>query len=186
MLPATQLRVGNIIKHEGQLYRVVGVQHITPGNWSGLVQAKMKNLLTGSNLEHRFHSWQKFEKAFLETRTMQYLYSGPDDHVFMDTENYEQIHLTDEALGDGKFYLIPDLKIDIEYYETTPVGIELPVNVDLVITDCDPVMKGATVTSSYKPATMETGLVVNVPPYIEAGEKIRIDTRDNSFVARVE
>jgi len=175
-----------IIKHEGAACRVVDVDHVTPGKGPGHVQAKMKNMDTGANVSHRFRSDEKFEKIFLEKRQMQYLYSAVNSHTFMDQESYEQIELTDEELGNGVFYLIPDLEIEVLYLESRPVGVELPTTVELEITETTPHLKGATVTSSYKPATLETGLVIQVPPYIETGTKIKVDTRDDSFLGKVE
>ena len=186
LLPATRLKVGMIIKFNDEPCRVTDVKHVTPGKGYGMVQAKMKNLTTGSNVEHRFRSDEKFEKAFLEKRKMQYLYSDDSGHHFMDMESYEQTALDDEALGDGINYLIPELEIEMEYYEGMPVAIELPNVVELQITETEPQMKGATASASYKPATLETGVVVMVPPYLETGARIRVDTRDNSFVSKAD
>jgi elongation factor P len=175
-----------IIKFNDEPCRVTHVTHVTPGKGYGMVQAKMKNLNTGQNVENRFRSGDKFEKAFLEKRQMQYLYSTGNDHVFMDLDTYEQIHIDDEAMGDNRYYLIPDLEISMEYYEGKPVGIELPTTVELLVTETEPHVKGATAAASYKPATLETGLVVPVPPYMEAGQKIKVDTRDGSFISKVD
>ena len=187
LLQATRLRVGMIIKFNGEPCRVTNVHHVTPGKGYGMVQAKMKNLNTSQNVEHRFRSDEKFEKAFLEKKQMQYLYSTADnDHVFMDLETYDQIHIDDEAMGDNRFYLIPELEISMEYYDGKPVGLELPNTVELTVTETDPQMKGATAAASYKPATLETGLVVQVPPYLESGQKIKVDTRDGTFISKID
>ncbi|HUX05883.1 MAG TPA: elongation factor P [Acidobacteriota bacterium] len=183
-MPATRLKVGMIIKFNDEPCRVADVKHVTPGKGAGMVQAKMKNLNTGYNVEHRFRSDEKFEKAFLDKRKMQYLYSDDAGHHFMDTESYEQISLDDEALGSGISYLIPELEIEIEYYDGTPVAVELPNEVNLEITETEPQLKGATASASYKPATLETGVVVQVPPYLEAGQKIKVDTRDGTFISK--
>lgn len=186
MDPATKLRAGMIIKHEGEPCLVTDVEHVTPGKGPAHVQAKMKNMNTGSNVNHRFRSDEKFEKMFLEKKMMQYLYSGDNEHTFMDMETYEQITLDDEALGDGKYYLIPELEIQIEYLEGNAVGIELPTSVELEIVETEPYMKGATASASYKPAKMQTGLSIMIPPYLEEGQRIMVDTRENKFLSKVE
>ena len=186
ILPATRLKVGMIIKFNDEPCRLTDVKHVTPGKGPGMVQAKMKNLNTGYNVEHRFRSDEKFEKAFLDKRKMQYLYSDDSGHHLMDTESYEQISIDDEALGDGIGYLIPELEIEIEYYEGLPVAIELPNEVILEITETEPQMKGATASASYKPATLETGVIIQVPPYLEAGQKIKVDTRDGTFISKAD
>jgi len=185
-MPATRLKAGMIIKFNGEPCRVTSVQHVTPGKGYGMVQAKMKNLSSGTNVEHRFRSDEKFEKAFLEKHKMQYLYSDDSGHHFMDTESFEQISLDDEALGEGTGYLIPELEIEMEYYEGQPVAVELPNTVELTITDTEPQLKGATASASYKPATLETGIVVQVPPYLETGQRIKVDTRDGSFISKAD
>ena len=146
----------------------------------------MKNLNTGANVENRFRSDDKLEKAFLEKRRMQYIYSAEDSHVFMDLETFEQISIDDEAMGDNRYYLIPELEISMEYYDGQPVGLELPTTVELTVTETEPQMKGATAAASYKPATLETGLTVQVPPYLESGQRIKVDTRDGSFISKVD
>jgi elongation factor P len=184
MIAATQLRVGMTILYNNEPYRVVTVQHITPGNWRGMVQTKLKHLKTGSTVENRFRSEDKLEKAHLEQHEMEYLYSDGAEYHFMNSETYEQVALSAEVLGDNVYFLIPNIKIMVEYYNEAPVGIEPPKVVELKITDTAPNMKGATVTSSQKPATLETGLVVNVPPFIETGETIRIDTTECKYLER--
>lgn len=186
LLPATRLRVGMIVKFNGEPCRVTHVQHVTPGKGHGMVQAKMKDLNTGANVEHRFRSDEKFEKAFLEKRQMQYIYSDEQDHVFMDLESFDQIHINGQTMGDNRYYLIPELEISMEYYDGKPVGIELPTTVELTINETEPQVKGATAAASYKPATLETGLVVQVPPYMESGQKIKVDTRDGSFISKID
>lgn len=184
--PATRLRAGMIINHNGDHCRVVEVDHVTPGKGPGHVQAKMKNIETGANVNHRFRSDEKFEKVFLEKKQMQYLYSGDGMHTFMDTDTYEQISLTDEMMGDSVLYLIPDLEIEVQLLQNRPMGVELPTTIDLTVVETTPHLKGSTVTSSYKPAKLETGLEVQIPPYIETGQKIRVDTRDNKFLSKVD
>jgi elongation factor P len=186
ILPATRLKAGMIIKFNDEPCRVTDVKHVTPGKGYGMVQAKMKNLNTGSNVEHRFRSDDKFEKAFLEKRKMQYLYSDGGGHHFMDLESYEPLALDDEALSDCTDYLIPELEIEIEYYDARPVAVELPNEVVLTIVETEPQLKGATASASYKPAKLQTGVVVQVPPYIESGQRIRVDTRDGTFISKAD
>ena len=184
LLVATDLRPGNIVVHNGQLHRILTVTHITPGNWRGMVHAKMRNLKTGSQLEHRFRSEDRVDKASFDTREMQYLYSDPSGHHFMNMENYEQITLSDEVLGDEIGYLLPETIIAVDFYEERPVGIELPNTVVLRIVETEPVMKGATAAGGSKPAKLETGLTVGVPQFVESGTKIIVDTRTGEYVSR--
>ncbi|HEV2843373.1 MAG TPA: elongation factor P [Thermoanaerobaculia bacterium] len=184
MIAASQLRTGMCILFEGDICRVMTAQHVTPGNLRGFVQAKMRNLRNGNSFEHRFSSTEKVERAILDTIPMEYLYSDPSGHHFMNQENYEQVTLEDETLGDSMLYLLPNAVIQIDFYDEKPVGIELPNTVTLEVVDTEPSMKGATASASYKPAKMETGLVVNVPPFIEVGTKIIIDTRENKYLSR--
>ena len=184
MIQATQMRAGMCILFEGEICRIMSVHHVTPGNWRGFVQAKMRNLRSGNSFEHRFGSTEKVERAILETHQMEYLYSDPSGHHFMNQESYEQVALDDETLGDTMLYLLPNTVISVDFYEERPVGIELPNTVALEVVDTEPSMKGATASASYKPAKMETGLVVQVPPFIEPGTKILIDTRENKYLSR--
>ena len=183
-LVATELRAGNIVVHNGQLHRVLSVTHITPGNWRGMVQCKLRNLKTGNSLEHRFRSEDKIEKATMDTQEMQYLYSDAAGHHFMNTETFEQAALTDETLGDALSYLLPDTLISVDYYEGAPVAIELPNTVVLEVVETDPPLKGATASGSPKPAKLETGLMVQVPQFIETGTKIVVDTRSGEYQSR--
>lgn len=184
MIAATQLRVGMSIIYNGEPFKVVSVQHITPGNWRGMVQTKMKNLKTGSAVENRFRSEDKLEKAYLEQHEMEYLYKSGADYHFMNTETYEQVSLSAEELGDNVYYLIPNIRFMVDFYEGKPVGIEPPQVVELKVVDTAPNLKGATVTNTLKPATLETGLVVNVPAFIDVGEKIRVDTTEGKYLER--
>ncbi|HXU45621.1 MAG TPA: elongation factor P [Thermoanaerobaculia bacterium] len=184
MIPATQLRVGMCILFEGDICRIMQVQHVTPGNWRGFVQAKMRSLKSGNSFEHRFGSTEKVERAMLDTHQMEYLYSDGSSHHFMNQETYEQISMDDETLGDSMLYLLPNMVIQVDFYEENPVGIELPNTVTLEVVETEPGMKGATASSSYKPAKMETGLMIQVPPFIEPGTKIIIDTREDKYLSR--
>ena len=183
-LNATELRAGNIILHNGQLHRVLSVLHVTPGNWRGMVQTKLRNLKTGSQLEHRFRSEDKVEKAVLDTMEMQYLYSDATGHHFMDTTTFEQTALSDETLGDALGYLLPDAVISVDFFDGQPVGIELPNTVVLEVVETEPPMRGATAAGGSKPATLETGITVQVPNFVEIGTKIVVDTRTGEYSSR--
>jgi elongation factor P len=184
VIQATQMRAGMCILFEGDICRIMNVNHVTPGNWRGFVQARMRNLRSGNSFEHRFGSTEKVERAILETHQMEYLYSDPSGHYFMNQESYEQVALDDETLGDTMLYMLPNTVISVDFYDEKPVGIELPNTVSLEVVETEPSMKGATASASYKPAKMETGLVVQVPPFIEPGTKILIDTRENKYLSR--
>ena len=186
MIQATQLRPGMVIKFNNELYSVFSMNHRTPGNLRGFVQAKMRNLRTASMIEHRFSSEDKVEKAMLDEHEMEYLYDDGEYYYFMNTENYEQMHLTKDLLGDAIEYLIPQLKVQVEFYEGKPISVELPATVDLTVVETEPGLKGATVSNVTKPAKMETGLVVQVPPFINEGEKIRVNTAEGTYLERAD
>ncbi len=181
---ATDLRAGYVIVHNGQLHRVLSVVHVTPGNWRGMVQTKLRNLKTGSQLEHRFRSEDRVEKATFDTQEMQYLYSDSAGHHFMNTETYEQITLSDEVLGSALEWMLPDTVITVDFYEGQPVALELPNSVVLQVVETDPPLKGATAAGGSKPAKLETGVVVQVPQFIEAGTRIVVDTRTGEYLSR--
>jgi elongation factor P len=185
MIQATQLKRGMCIKHENDLYRIVEAQHKTPGNLRGLVQAKIRSLRTGAISEHRFRSVDMVERAILDEAQMEYLYQDGDMYHFMNNETYEQVGLSAEILGDAVNYLTPNIKLAIEFYEDRPVGIDLPLTVEMKVMETEPGIKGASVSNVGKPAKMETGLVVSVPPFINEGDVIRIDTATGSYIERV-
>jgi elongation factor P len=185
MIQATQLKRGMCIKHDNDLWRVVEAQHKTPGNLRGMVQAKIRNLKTGATSDHRFRSVDMVERAILDETEMEYLYRDGDLYHFMNNETFEQVGLSDEVLGDAVPYLIPNIKIAIEFYEDRPIGIDLPLNVEMKVIETEPGIKGASVSNVGKPAKMETGLVVQVPAFINEGDVIRIDTTTGSYVERV-
>jgi len=185
MIQATQLKKGMCIKHDNDLYRVVEAQHKTPGNLRGMVQARIRNLKTGSISDHRFRSVDVVERAILDETQMEYLYQDGDMYHFMNNETFEQVGLSEEVLGMAVHYLIPNIKIAIEFYEGRPVGIDLPLNVEMKVMETEPGIKGASVSNVGKPAKMETGLIVQVPPFINEGDVIRIDTATGSYVERV-
>ena len=183
-IPATQMRPGMVIKHNNDLHSVFSVEHRTPGNLRAFIQAKLRNLRTGSMFEHRFRSGDPIEKITVDQVQMEYLYQDGDNHVFMNTENYEQLHLGKDVLGDAVDYLTPNLQISVEFYDNKPVGVELPQTVDLKIVETEPGLKSATASSVTKPAKTETGLVVYVPPFINEGETIRVDTSEGAYLSR--
>ena len=185
MIAATQIKRGMTIKLNGELYRVFSFLHITPGNWRGMVQTKLKSVKTGSIMEHRFRSEDRVEQAYLETHEMEYLYSDGSEYYFMNTETYEQTHLHEETLGESVFYLTPNIRIKVEFYEGNPIGIDLPPTVDMEVMETEPGLKSATASNVSKPAKMETGLIVQVPPFVDTGEKIRIDTNEGKYMERV-
>jgi len=184
-LSANQMRPGMVIIHDKELYSVFSITHRTPGNLRAFVQAKIRNLRTGGMIEYRFRSDDRVERATLDEAEMEFLYSDGDAFYFMNTESFEQTHLNRDTLGDAVNYLIPNLKIAVEFYEGKPVSVDLPQTVDLEVTDTEPGLKGATVSNVTKAATLETGLVVQVPPFIETGEKIRVGTAEGTYLERV-
>lgn len=185
LIAATQLKRGMTIKHNGELYRVFSFQHITPGNWRGMVQTKLKSIKTGAIMENRFRSEDRVEQAYLETHEMEYLYTDGSDYFFMNTVSFEQFHLPADLLEDSVQYLIPNIKIQVEFYEGRPIGIELPASVELKVVSTEPALRGATVSNVNKPATLETGLVIQVPPFVNEGEVIRVDTNEGKYLERV-
>ena len=184
MISSTQMRPGMVIKFNNDLYSIFSVSHRTPGNLRGFVQAKMRSLRSGSMMEHRFSSEDKVEKALLEQQEMEYLYDDGEYYYFMNTETFEQMHLRKDLLGDATQYLIPQLKVSVEFYEGKPMSVELPATVDLTVVETEPGLKGATVSNVTKPAKMETGLMVQVPPFITEGEKIRVSTAEGTYQER--
>jgi len=183
-IQATRLRKGMLIKLGADLFRVLDLQHFTPGNKRGFVQSRLRNVRSATLSDHKFRSEDNVERATLDEREMQYMYSDGDSYYFMDTGTFEQIHISSEALGDSVSYLIPEMLIRVEFYGTEPVGIELPQTVDLEVRDTPPAIRGATASAQLKPATLETGLVVQVPPFINAGDRIRVNTETGEYQSR--
>ena len=184
MISSTQMRPGMVIKFNNDLFSVFSVAHRTPGNLRGFMQAKMRNLRNGSMIEHRFSSEDRVERAILDEVEMEYLYDDGENYYFMNTENFEQTHLSKELLGDSTSYLIPQLKVHVEFYEGKPISVELPATVDMTVVETEPGIKGASVSNVTKPAKVETGLVVQVPPFIKEGEKIRVNTSEGAYLER--
>ncbi len=183
-LQATKLRKGMLVTIGNDLLRVLEVQHVTPGNLRGFVRAKFRNLRTGTLSDQKLRSEDFVERATLDEREMQYLYNDGESYCFMDTSTYEQIHITAEALGDSINYLVGEMLINVEFFGSEPVGIELPQTVDLLVQDTTPAIKGATASAQLKPATLETGLVVQVPPFVNIGDRIRVNTESGEYLAR--
>ncbi len=173
-----------VVKFNNDLFSVFSVNHRTPGNLRGFVQAKMRNLQSGTMIEHRFSSEDKVERAILDEIEMEYLYDDGEYFYFMNTANYEQLHLTKDILGDAVEYLIPQLHVQIEFYNGKAISVELPATVDMTVMETEPGLKGSTVSNVTKPAKMETGLVVQVPPFISEGERIRVNTAEGTYQER--
>jgi len=183
-IPATQMRPGMIIKHNGELHAVFSVEHRTPGNLRAFIQAKLRNLRTGAMFEHRFRSPDPIDRVVVDEVAMEFLYNDGDDYYFMNTENYEQTHLKRDTLGDAVEYLTANLQITVSFFDGVAVGIELPQTVELTVVETEPGLKSATASSVTKPAKLETGLTVQVPPFINEGEKIRVDTAEGAYLSR--
>ena len=178
------MRKGTLVKIGNDLFRVLELQHVTPGNLRGFVRVKFRNIRSGSLSDQKLRSEDLVEHARLDERQMQYMYNDGTDYYFMDTSSYEQIHISAEALGDSVNYLLPEMVISVEFYGSEPVGIELPQTVDLIVEDTPPAIKGATASAQLKPATLETGLIVQVPPFVSTGDKIRVNTETGEYLAR--
>jgi elongation factor P len=181
---ANDLRPGMVIKHNGELFSIHKAEHRTPGNLRAFVQARMRNLRTGALIDHRFRSEDTVEKANLDEVEMQYLYSDGDSYYFMNTQNYEQIGLHKSVIEDRASYLVPDVVIKVQLFEGRAVDIELPATVDLKVVKTEPGIKGASATNVTKAARLETGLTVQVPPFIGEGEVIRVDTSEGKYLER--
>lgn len=184
MIASTQLRPGMVVKFNNELHSIFSMVHRTPGNLRGFVQVKMRNLRTSSMMEHRFSSEDKVERVALDEHEMEYMYDDGDYYYFMNTENYEQMHLTKDMLGDGVLYLVPQLRVNVEFYEGKPISVELPPSVEMTVMETEPGLKGSTVSNVTKPAKMDTGLVVQVPGFINQGERIRISTSGGTYQER--
>jgi elongation factor P len=183
-IQATRLKKGMLVKLGADLFRVLDLQHFTPGNKRGFIQAKMRNIRTQSLSDQKFRSEEDVERAVLDEREMQYLYRDGESFHFMDTSSFEQLHIASEVLGDSVNYIKPDALIKVEFYGDEPVGIELPVTVDLKVEDTVPGIKGATASAQVKPARLETGLVVQVPPFVNTGDTVRVSTDTGQYLSR--
>jgi elongation factor P len=183
-ISATQMRPGMVIKHNNELHAVFSVEHRTPGNLRAFIQAKLRNIRTGAMFEYRFRSGDAIDKVMVDETEMEFLYSEGDNYYFMNIESYEQTYLSKEILGDAVDYLTPNLLIKVEFYDGKAVGIELPQTVEMTVMETEPGLKSATATNVTKAAKTETGLIVQVPPFISEGEKIKVDTSDGAYLSR--
>jgi len=183
-IPATQIRRGMVIVFEGEPCRVVEFRHHTPGNLRAMIQTKLRSLRSGSSFEHRFRSVDTIERALLEQHEMEYMYSDGSHHHFMNTENYEQVALSDDELGDSAQWLSPGLKLQAEFYEGSPIGIDMAPSIELTVTQTEQSLKGATVSNVNKPATLENGVTIQVPPFVNEGDRIRVDPNEGRYIER--
>ena len=181
---ATAIRRGMCIMFNGEPCRIIDFHHHTPGNLRAMVQAKLKNLRNGSSFEHRFRAADSIEKADMETHELEFMYQGGDTYHFMNTENYDQLEMDEETLGDNAPWMQPGMKIIAEYYDGRPIGIQLPQYLSLAIVDTAPVMKTATKTASTKPAKLENGVTINVPEFIATGERVRVNPTTQEYLDR--
>ncbi|MBX6316189.1 MAG: elongation factor P [Isosphaeraceae bacterium] len=184
-IKASDIRRGMVVSIDNTNFVVVDFAHRTPGNLRAFVQAKLKNMTSGTIIEKRFRSDEQIEVPYVESREYEYLYSAGDEHVFMDVESYDQLHFGEDLVGESMKYLLPNTRVMVKYIDNKPVSIELPDSVDLTVIDTPPSIKGATATNQYKEATLETGLRVQVPPFVGPGERVRIDTRTGEYLERV-
>lgn len=181
-----EIRPGNVIEHNGGLWAAVKTNAVKPGKGGAFNQVELKNLIDGTKLNERFRASETVERVRLEQKEFQYLYEQGDMLVFMDNESYEQLELQQEFVGDRAKFLQDGMMVRVELYEEKPIGVTLPDQVTLEITEADPVVKGQTAASSYKPAVMENGVRVMVPPFIEAGERILVDTNEITYIRRAD
>jgi elongation factor P len=184
-ITATQLRVGMMLQLDGALFRVMKTQHITPGNWRGMVQTTLRNIQTGSKMEKRFRSIDRVERASVDAQEMEYLYADGDQYVFMHPETYEQVSLSQDLVEESLPYMVPNTRVTVEFFDGKPLGVTLPTTVDLRVQETEPALRGATATASMKPAILETGLVVQVPQFVTDGDVVRVDTTEGKYISRV-
>jgi elongation factor P len=183
-MQANDLRKGQVILFDGDLCKVMEFRHHTPGNLRAMVQAKLRNMRTGNQFEHRFRSQDEVIPAYINQHEMEYLYSDGHAHHFMNTENYEQVEISSDDLGDAAAWLSPGVKLQVQFYESKPIGIELPKTIRARIATTEPMVKGSTASASYKPAILENGVVVQVPPFVTDGEEIIVDPSENRYLER--
>jgi len=184
MISSNDFRTGVTIELEGQLWTVVDFQHVKPGKGSAFVRTRLKNVVRGSVLEKTFRAGEMLKRAIIETREMQFLYGSGDEYHFMDQSNYEQIVLGHDVLGDNVDLLKESMTINVQFHNGSVIGADLPNHIDLQVTETDPGFKGDTVSGATKPARLETGATIQVPLFIQAGDVIRVDTRDRSYIER--
>ena len=184
-IDGNEIRPGNVIEHQGRLWRAIKTQHVKPGKGGAFVRTKLKNLLNGRVVEKTFRSGERCEEADIEEKTMQYLYQDADGRIFMDTTSYEQLPIGDDVLGDATHFLLENMEAEVLFWKGRPVNIVLPNYIEAVVTQSDPGIKGDTSSGASKPATLETGYTLNVPLFIEEGDKLRVDTRTGEYSERV-
>lgn len=184
MYDTSEFRRGLKIEIEEKPYAIIEFQHVKPGKGGAFVRTKLKNMLNGRVIDRTFRSGEKVGKPDLRERQMQYLYKEGDNYCFMDNETYEQIYLSEEQIGEGRFFLVENETVNISFLEESPIDVELPIFVELTVSDTAPGIKGDTATKATKPATLETGAVLSVPIFINVGDKIKVDTRTGAYVER--
>jgi elongation factor P len=185
MISVNDFKTGVTIELEGQPYQVVEFQHVKPGKGAAFVRAKLKNLETGGSVERTFRGGERVPKAHLDRRGMQYLYNDGEGYVFMDNENYEQLTITKEQIGDGIKWLLENMEIQVLLFQNRIIGLELPNFVEMEVIDTEPGVKGDTATGATKNATLETGTVIQVPLFVNTGDRVRVDTRTSQYMERV-
>jgi len=185
MVSVNDLRTGLTIEIDGEVLSVVEFLHVKPGKGAAFVRTKLKNVKTGAVREVTFRAGEKVNRAHIETKEMQYLYRTGDEFTFMDTQSYEQLNMTSDSLGEATKWLKDNMTIGIQFYQGKPIGVDVPTFVELVVTQADPGVRGDTVSGATKPATMETGVVVQVPLFVNEGDVLRIDTRTGAYLSRV-
>ncbi|MDX8396848.1 MAG: elongation factor P [Mariprofundaceae bacterium] len=181
---STSIRVGHVLEMDQALWRVMKTQHVTPGKGVACMQVEMRNIETGNKTNKRFNSTERVERAVLSQTAMQYLYNDGEDYHFMNTETYDQITLRKDILEAALPYLLPEMEVTVEFHEERPLNVQMPKSVILELVECDASIKGQTATSSYKPGKLETGASVMVPPFIEAGIKIKVNTESGEYIER--
>jgi elongation factor P len=184
LINATEIRKGMVVRMDDELYLVTEYEHIAPGNWRAIVQAKLRNIKQGNTVQRRFRSSDKLETVFLESKVMEYLYKQGDSYCFMDTESYEQVMLPAELVEESMPYVALNSQVRIAFYDGKPLSVDLPASVVLKVVETEPGARGNTVTNVFKPAKLETGLVVKVPLFINIGDKLKVDTRTREFISR--
>lgn len=184
MISVNDLRTGMTVEVENEIYTVVDFLHVKPGKGAAFVRTRLKNIRTEATLEKTFRAGERIGRARIETRQMQYLYSAEPEFFFMDTNTYDQISLQADDLGDAPKYMLENTTIGIQFYEGQPIGVDLPTTVTLEVTHTEPGFRGDTAQGATKPATLETGITVQVPLFVEQGEKVKVDTRTGEYLSR--
>jgi len=184
IINVTAIRVGHILEFDSQLWRVMKTQHVTPGKGVACMQVEMRNLETGNKTNKRFNSTERIERVTLSQVPMQYLYADGTDYHFMNTDTYDQVALSEDMLENVLPYLLPEMEVTVECHEDRPLNVQLPKSVVLEVVECDAAIKGQTATSSYKPGKLETGASVMVPPFLESGTKIKVNTDTGEYIER--